>query len=406
MTAIKETPMTRVDKNRPTHAWIEQLRERYPCEAEIDRLLTRKLTRRAGPPYAPVSLETLVQGTEALIRHELKDEFEILDAQWLSGGASKLQMAFKLRWQQPGIGHTVTPMVLRMEPSESITETSRLREFQIIKALDGVLPVPPTYWVDAEGRFLPYPAIVYGFAEGVTKPTASTSGVTGVGTQMPPQVRATLGPQFVDHLARLHSFDWRQADLGAFSKPAPGTQAIEWKLNQWERIWEEDVNEDVPLIRLAMAWLRQNMPPVDHVSVVHGDYRVGNFLYTEHDLQISSWLDWELGYLGDRHEDLSWTTKGIFGHAAEDGETFLVGGLMPREQFFSAYEKASGLPVVPETLRYYDIFSNVKSVVICLATGTRVPRNGKSHQDIVVSWLSGISYLLLDELRTQLEEVL
>ena len=398
--------MTRVDKNRPSPDWIEQLRQRFPCEAEIDRILTRKLKRRAGPPYTPVSLETLVQGTQALIAAELKDDFQILDAQWLTGGASKLQMAFKLDWHQPGVGRTATPMVLRMEPSESITETSRLREYQIIKALRGVIPVPPTYWVDAEGHFLPYPGIVYGFAEGVAKPTEATSGVSGVGTQMPPQVRPVLGRQYVEHLARLHTFDWRQADLSAFSQPAAGTQAVEWKINQWERIWEEDANEDVPLMRLAFAWLRQNMPPVDHVSVVHGDYRVGNFLFTEHDLQISSWLDWELSYLGDRHEDLAWATKAIFGHPDESGQTFLVGGLLPRDQFFADYQAASGLAVNADTLRYYDLFSNVKSVVICLATGTRVPRNGKSHQDIVVAWLAGISYLLLEELRTQLQEVL
>ncbi|MCK9285354.1 MAG: phosphotransferase family protein [Rhodocyclaceae bacterium] len=398
--------MPRVDKNRPTDEWIEEIRKRYPCEAEIDRVLTRKMRRRAGPPYTPVSLETLIKGTEALIRSELKDDFEIAEASWLSGGASKLQMAFTLKWNRPGVGLTTTPMVLRMEPSESITDTSRLREFQMIKAMDGHIPVPPTYWVDNEGRYLPYPAIVYGFAAGVTKPTASSSGVSGVGTHMPHSVRESLGKQYVEHLARLHTFDWSQADLSAFDKPTPGTQAIEWKLNQWERIWEEDVNEEVPLMRVAIAWLRQNKPAADRISMIHGDYRVGNFLFTEHDTQISAWLDWELSYLGDRHEDLSWSTQSIFGHADEDGKTFLVGGFTPKDEFFAAYEKASGLKVVPETLKYYDIFGKYKSVVICMASAFRVPRNGKSHQDIVVAWLGGIGYLLLDELRTQLEEVL
>ncbi len=398
--------MHRVDKNRPTLEWIEELRQRFPCETEIDRVLTRKMKRRAGPPYTPVSLETLVKGTEALIRSELRDDFAISDAHWLSGGASKLQMAFTLHWNQPGVGRTTTPMVLRMEPSESITDTSRLREFQMIKAMEGTIPVPPTYWADNEGNYLPYPAIVYGFAEGVAKPTESSSNVSGVGTHMPTSVRESLGRQYVDHLARLHTFDWSKADLSAFDKPGPGTQSIEWKLNQWERIWEEDVNEDVPLMRMAIAWLRRNMPSSDHVSMIHGDYRVGNFLYTEHDNRISAWLDWELSYLGDRHEDLSWSTQNIFGHVAEDGKTFLVGGFMPKNEFFAAYEKASGLPVIPATLKYYDLFGKYKSIVITLATGTRVPRNGKSHQDIVVAWLSGISHLLLEDLRTQLEEVL
>ena len=79
--------MSPIDKNRPTHEWIEQLRKRFPCEKEIDRVLTRKMHRRAGPPYSPVTLETLVQGTEALIRSQVKGDFQLFDASWLSGGA-------------------------------------------------------------------------------------------------------------------------------------------------------------------------------------------------------------------------------------------------------------------------------------------------------------------------------
>ena len=90
-----------------------------------------------------------------------------------------------------------------------------------------------------------------------------------------------------------------------------------------------------------MSWLRRNKPETDHISVVHGDYRVGNFLFTESDRKITAWLDWELSYLGDHHEDLAWTTKDIFGHADEEGKHFLVGGFIPKEEFFAAYKKAS-----------------------------------------------------------------
>ena len=84
--------------------------------------------------------------------------------------------------------------------------------------------------------------------------------------------RRTLGSQYLEHLARIHTFDWSDSDLDAFDKPALGTQAIEWRLNHWERVWEEDANEDIPLMRLAMSWLRRNMPSIEHISVVHGDY--------------------------------------------------------------------------------------------------------------------------------------
>src|SRR3546814_17144355 len=74
-------------------------------------------------------------------------------------------------------------MVLRMEPPEAIVETSRLREFEILGVAGDVVPVPPCYWVDAEGAYLPHPALIYGFAAGTTKPAARPSTqVTGIGT--------------------------------------------------------------------------------------------------------------------------------------------------------------------------------------------------------------------------------
>lgn len=48
-------------------------------------------------------------------------------------------------------------------------------------------------------------------------------------------------------------------------------------------------------MRLAAAWLRANLPVLDRAVIVHSDYRLGNFLFTEHDSKISAWLDWELG---------------------------------------------------------------------------------------------------------------
>jgi aminoglycoside phosphotransferase (APT) family kinase protein len=102
---------------------------------------------------------------------------------------------------------------------------------------------------------------------------------------------------------------------------------------------------------------------------------------------------------------LSWTTQQVFGHRAEDGKTFLVAGLSPAKEFYAAYEKASGLKIIPATMKYYDIFNSYKAIAITLATGYRTTRNGKTHQDVLVAWLSGISYMLLDMLRTQLEEV-
>lgn len=397
--------MYAVDKSQPPREWIEHLRYRFPCEKEVDRVLTQKMSRRNGPGYSPLSLETLTRAVESLLRSELKDPFEVSNSRWLAGGASKIQMSFSLTWKQPGVGRTTTPLVLRMEPAESIVETSRLREFQLIKALEGHLPVPPVYWVDTERKHLPYPGLIYGFAEGVTKPTATSAGVTGLGTHYGKRFQALLAPQFVEHLALIHTLDFSKADLSAFDIPGKGTDAVALQLNWWERMWEEDSHEDVPLMRLAMGWMRNNMPPVDRLSIIHGDYRSGNFLFDEKNGRITSWLDWELGHLGDRHEDLSWAAALAFGHPDQESGKFLVGGLLPKDEFFETYEKASGLTVDPKRLRFYEILNTYKAAGIVLATGYRIAKNGKTHQDVLVAWLLGIGYKVMDELRTTLEEV-
>ncbi len=394
-----------IDKDRPSAEWIAALRQRFVTEKEIDHVLTRKLERRGGPGYSPIPLDTLVAGLKALLLAEIGDTFEIRDARWLSGGASKLQMAFALEWNRPDVGFEKTAMVLRMEPSESIVETSRLREYQLIRAFEGVVPVPPVFWCDSDGKYLPYPALIYGFAPGVTKPSDCSSGVSGLGTRLPLDVRERLAPQFIQHLAVIHRHDFRNAGLSAFDVPATGTtQCAEWSVNWWDRVWEEDSDEDIPMIRATSAWLHRNLPVLDQPSIVHSDYRTGNFLFTEHDLQISAWLDWELGRIGDRHQDLAWTTSRAFGSYADDGKTFLVCGLIPEAEFLDAYQKASGLSVDKKTIHWYKVYNNYSIAILTLATGYRAARNGKTHQDVLVTWLIGIGYMILDEIRELIEK--
>lgn len=393
-----------VDKNRPSPEWIAELRRRFPVEREIDRILTRKLTLRSGLGFEPQTLEPLVASVTRLITHNIGDNFKISGAKWLSGGASKLQMSFRLDWDRPGVGREQTRMVLRMEPAASIVETSRLREFQLIKALDGTVAVPPVFWCDADAEFLPYPALIYGFAEGVAKPSQSGDKVSGLGTFIPPDLRAKLAPQFVADLAKIHTFDFSKADLSAFDVPQPGPECAEWGINWWERVWEEDCDEDSPLMRLCAGWLRRNKPSLDRPVIVHADYRSGNFLFNESDGRITAWLDWELGRIGDRHQDLAWTTSHAFGHYDTDGKTFLVCGMQPESAFFEDYEKASGLSVDPKSVHWHKVYNDFMMVTLVLATGYRVARGGKTHQDVLVTWLMGIGALLQEEMRGLIEK--
>ncbi|MCK9285645.1 MAG: phosphotransferase family protein [Rhodocyclaceae bacterium] len=403
--------MQKPDKNSPSAEWIRSLRARYPVEAEIDHVLTRKMERRSGPGFSPIPLEELTRRVESLLHAKLgKQPYKFGDARWMTGGSSKLQMAFTLEWDRPGVGREKTKMVLRMEPAESIIETSRLREFQLIKAFDGIVPVPPLFWCDAEAEFLPYPALIYGFAEGIAKPTktrpnSSRNTTSGVGVWFPPELRTDLARQFVDCLAKIHTRDHRDAGLTAFDVPQLGTtQCAEWGINLWDRIWEEDADEEIPLLRLASGWLRRNMPTLDRHSIIHCDYRTGNFLFTEHDARITALLDWELGLIGDRHQDLAWSTSHMFGGLDDDYKTFLIGGMIPESKFIEDYERESGLKVNPKTLHWYKVYNNYSLAVMTIGTCYRIARNGKTHQDVLVTSLIGTGHIFLNQMMEQIEE--
>lgn len=388
-------------RDAPTADFVEHVRRAYPTEQEYDRLLTRKLLRRGDGPYRLVGIEELGRCLRAFLSDHVEGRFEVTDERWLAGGASKIQLAFTLDWDEPGVGRTRSSLVVRMEPAESLNVTSRRREFQLLTAMADTIPVPRTYWLDAEGRWFPEPAIVYAYVPGTTKPSAVTDArVSGTGTRFSPALRAELGAQFVEHLGAIHAHRWATDDLTAFDLPEAGTtQSPWWQLNRVRRIWEEDRGEDLPVVELVGNWLEEHMPVVDEVSVLHGDFRTGNFLFDEAGARITAWLDWERGHLGDRHRDLAWVITRPFGNLAEDG-SFLISGLVGEDGFLEAYERASGLSVDPARLRYYQIFNGYQLVVSCLGSAYRVARLGKSHQDVVLTWIEGIVHpLAYDMLR-------
>jgi len=93
-----------------------------------------------------------------------------------------------------------------------------------------------------------------------------------------------------------------------------------------------------PTFRLGVRWLRRHRTDgVPKLAVVHGDFRLGNFLAS--DQGVSAVLDWELVHLGDPMEDLAWLCLRTWRFGADDR---VVGGFGALEELRAAYEKAGG----------------------------------------------------------------
>jgi aminoglycoside phosphotransferase (APT) family kinase protein len=362
----------------------------FRVERTVDECLRARAVRRERP-YRIAAVAEIASPLEAWMREVEGGDARVENVVRAPGGASKENFFFDLVR-----GGERRELLLRLDPGESIVETHRLREFQIIRAVEGVVAVPQAIAVDAEGARFGRPSMIMAKVEGRTQPPVSWRP-SGVGIAYETELRDALAIDFVESLARLHRLDWRTRDLSAYDVPREGTlEAAAWTLAWWERVYEEDHLEHHPVIAWAAEWLRGHLPVADHVVLVHGDYRSGNFLYAEPG-EITAVLDWELAHLGDPHEDLGWVVNDLFSTREADGSR-LACGLLPRAAMIERYERATGWTIDPERLRFYEIFDNYKLAVCAQTTSLRIARGRASHLPASMSLIHAFAHRYVAEL--------
>jgi aminoglycoside phosphotransferase (APT) family kinase protein len=376
--------------------------DREDMEPRVREILDRTVRDRSKGPYRA---KTAAQVGEILQHFFAVTEglsgIVISDVVRMAGGASKEQFAFTLRHSGDSAG---TRLILRMDPLEGITQTCRGRESQLHMAMRGVVPVAGIRSFDADGAVLGQPGMIVEFVAGVTQPTeVNKVGVTGIGSRFDDWI-PKLAPQFIDAYVKVHGFDFSQAELSYFEVPRPGTRdAALWQVNWWSRLCWNALVEPVPLITLTERWLRENAPICDKPVIVHGDLRMGNFMFEEPSGRFTAILDWELGHIGDFHEDIAWVIQKLFGVWRDDG-VFLVCGLMPRDEFLAAYQQHSGNLIDPERLRYYEILNAYKCAVMDLSQAIRAAKESNNHQDLVLTMLASAGAVFLAQIVKLLRE--
>src|SRR6266511_1052681 len=170
------------------------------------------------------------------------------------------------------------------------------------------------------------------------------------------EARHKLVGQLGDALARIHAIE--VGDLEGIARPQadPALAACD--------LWEAEldaIGEALPATEAGLRWLRLNAPtPPARVTLVHGDFRLGNFIVSEQGL--AAVIDWELCHLGDPAEDIGWICIRSWRFGNDDKQ---VGGLGDLDELLAAYEAAGGTPPDPNRLRWWEAMGNLKWAVIC-----------------------------------------
>jgi len=210
------------------------------------------------------------------------------------------------------------------------------------------LPVPRPFWLleDFLGRYATFAEQLAG--ETIGRKIVKDAQWESARARLPTQMGATL--------AAIHRIDLNEHDLHpVLPSPPPGLTPAQWHLREMEADLDR-IGEPHPAIELCLRWLhRHEPPPSERLTLVHGDYRLGNMMINANGL--CGVLDWEFAQIGDPMEDVSW---GMVRDWRFGVDQLRYGGVGQPEEFWAAYQAAGGEPIDPVRARYWEVMGNVR----------------------------------------------
>lgn len=305
-------------------------------------------------------MEDLAPRIAAYLAHRMPaaSNIEVSGISRIHGGASRETFRLRASWEEGG-ERIERPLILRRDPVASLIETERDTEYNAYRAFHPTgLPVPEPVYLETDLQWLDRPFFIMEQIEGCQAGSAFNADPYGVHAEK-------IGKQFWTHLGHIAAADPEAIGFAASMEPVAPDACWKAELDKWEKVIDEDELQPQPVARAAIRWLRRNPPaPAEKISVVHGDYRTGNFLY-DGEGDIRAILDWEMCHLGDPLEDVAWALDPLW--AFERAER--PGGMIARDEALRIWEQASGLKAEPVRLLWWEIFNSLKGLAIWISSG-------------------------------------
>ncbi len=169
--------------------------------------------------------------------------------------------------------------------------------------------------------------------------------------------RAAMTGQCATVLARLHAIPI--ANVAGLALPTGRTdEALARMIGHYRSF-----GVDSPVFDLAFAWLAERCGAGVPHSIVHGDFRSGNFIVDHNGL--AAVLDWELAHLGEGAEDLGWLCVNAWRFGVWQKP---VGGFGDRDALYDAYAAAGG-SVDRGRAHVWEVWGTLRWGMSCLQLG-------------------------------------
>ena len=147
-------------------------------------------------------------------------------------------------------------------------------------------------------------------------------------------------------LAAIHSVDLAKTGLNDFG---PDGNYYQRQTDRWIKQYRASETEEISEMAELMHWIAANIPEDDgQRTLVHGDYRIDNILFSKTSPNCLAVLDWELSTLGHPFADLAavimqWGMQPGMEGRGLSGVNRKAQGIMQDQEFVDAYCAKRGL---------------------------------------------------------------
>ncbi len=169
-------------------------------------------------------------------------------------------------------------------------------------------------------------------------------------------VRPKLAYECGQILARIHAIDLKKTGLDQLLDPMDPAAFVD---QTWERY--KLFNTPQPMIDYAGRWLKEHLPKNPRSTLVHNDFRNGNFMVGPDG--VVAVLDWEVAHIGDPMRDLGWICTNSWRFGRSD---LPVGGFGEYADLFEGYRSVSDIEVDPAHVKFWEVFGSFWWAVGCL----------------------------------------
>ena len=273
-------------------------------------------------------------------------------------------------------------LVVRKKPPGKLLPSAHAveREYRIMRALRGTdVPVPDALGLCDDDSVIGTPFFVMRWVPGriFWDPTLPDLGTN--------EARRALYKDYVRVLAALHTVDYAAVGLGDYGKVGG---FVVRQVERWSKQYQASRTSEIASMEALMRWLGANIPASDETSLVHGDYRIDNLMFTTDSVRepkALGVLDWELSTLGHPLSDLAYACMAY--HLILPGRGGLADvdvrslGIPTEDEMVSDYQRLTGRDGIEASWPFFMAFGIFRLAAIAQGVYARSLQGNASSDD-------------------------